>query len=160
MLETLLSHECSSTPLTLVDRNNFKDLIISRKPKLAMDIHRVLISRILRDWEPKVPPPPFQGGGYAMLAWVYKIPAMKILSDPSRKFWDICFISVKRVLFNIHGKRFLSTAAGVADPNDHKPLNPNWVVGFVDAEGCFTVVIGKRENGELRCIPVLKLCFM
>lgn len=31
-------------------------------------------------------------------------------------------------------------------------LDPNWVVGFVDAEGCFSVIITQRSNGKWRVI--------
>lgn len=33
--------------------------------------------------------------------------------------------------------------------NKNDKLNPNWVTGFVDAEGCFNIYVGKRKNRKL-----------
>ena len=34
--------------------------------------------------------------------------------------------------------------------NGNKNLNPSWVTGFTDAEGCFSVILSKRSNLKWR----------
>ena len=43
--------------------------------------------------------------------------------------------------------------------NKNKKLNPYWVTGFVDAEGCFSIIIRERENSKMRWIvgPVFQI---
>lgn len=33
--------------------------------------------------------------------------------------------------------------------NLNNKLNPNWVTGFTDAEGCFMININKRETNKM-----------
>lgn len=47
---------------------------------------------------------------------------------------------IKKILLLTRGARGVSILT--AKPN----LNPFWVTGFVDAEGCFTIVFSKRKN--------------
>ena len=41
--------------------------------------------------------------------------------------------------------------------NNTKFINPDWLTGFTDAEGCFTVVITQRSNLNWRVIVEINL---
>jgi len=42
--------------------------------------------------------------------------------------------------------------------NNNEPLDPNYITGYTDGEGSFSVRIGKTQNNKIRIIPVYSIC--
>lgn len=129
------SFKVLNTSIINLYSENFKDITISNQ---QVNIKNVLLNFLynLRDYT----------RGVILFIWLRYSPIFL----KNMKLYTHNFILVNKKWFNLcpHQERKISI---MPDHNLNK-LDPNWVTGFTDAEGCFSIIIDNSYNikGKIR----------